>query len=108
MLAQCNKLPVVHVDNATALVTVFDEHLMQQSTAFSTQLRARDIATELWMEPGVKLEKQLKYADQKQIPYVIIIGPDEAARQMVVIKSLNERTQQTLPIDEAVSFLENR
>jgi histidyl-tRNA synthetase len=50
----------------------------------------------------VKLEKQLKYADQKGIPYVVIIGPDEAAGNNVLLKNLDEKTQEVISAFELV------
>ncbi len=87
------------------LVTVFSQDLLESSISLSTQLRAKNIPTEIYLDPNLKLEKQLKYADQKGIPYVAIIGPDEAKNSSVTLKSLKNQTQETLSLDEAVQKL---
>jgi histidyl-tRNA synthetase len=46
------------------------------------------------------MEKQLKYADKKQIPYVVIIGPDEAKNDTVTVKNLATREQKTIPLGQ--------
>ena len=51
------------------------------------------------------MEKQLKYADAKQIPYAIIIGPEEAEKNVVTLKDLKNRTQQQLPLVEIIKKL---
>lgn len=78
------------------LVTIFSPELADKSIEVSSRLRSSNIATEIWLDQNTKLDKQLKYADLKKIPYVIIIGPDEAASEKVLLKDLRNRTQQSL------------
>lgn len=91
--------------SAKVLVTIFSKDLQEKSIEISSLLRSKDIPTELWLEPEAKLDKQLKYADQKKIPYVIIIGPDEAKSGKVTLKNLQTQTQETLTLDEATQKL---
>ncbi len=51
------------------------------------------------------MEKQLKYADQKNIPFAVIIGPDEAEKQRVKLKNLKTREQKELPLSELTKIL---
>jgi len=78
------------------LVTVFFPELLDKSIEVCEILNANNINQELYLDPSVKLEKQLKYADQKQIPYVVIIGPDEAKNNTVTLKNLKTREQKTV------------
>ena len=87
------------------LVTIFSQELEKNSIEISSQLHLNNINTEVWLDPNTKLEKQLKYADQKGIPYVIIIGPEEVESGKVVLKSLKGRTQEMLSLDEIISKL---
>lgn len=87
------------------LVSIFSTDLMDKSSEIASQLRSNNINTELWLEPGTRLEKQLKYADLKGIPYAAIIGPEEAAKNLITLKSLKSQIQETLSLDEAVSRL---
>jgi len=59
------------------------------------------------LDSNAKLDKQLKYADKKGIPYVAIIGPEEAAKGMVTIKDMRKKTQQTVPLEKLPSFLQD-
>jgi len=43
----------------------------------------------------VTLEKQLKYADKKQIPFVVIVNEEK-----LVLKNMEKRTQEELPLDQ--------
>jgi histidyl-tRNA synthetase len=75
------------------LVSVFDDSLAKISLETANSLRQNNISTMIYPE-AVKLEKQLKYADQKGIPYVVIIGPDEVATNEVVLKNLKTKSQE--------------
>lgn len=91
--------------SSDVLVTIFNPELADKAVETTQQLRQAGIAAELWLDPAVKLEKQLKYADQKTIPYVVIIGPEEAAQDKIQLKKLADRTQDTLSLDEAIAKL---
>ena len=87
------------------LVTIFSEELGLQSILAAKSLRSKNIDTELWLDPEIKLDKQLKYADQKGIPYALIIGPEEAEKNLVTLKDLVNKTQTTLSLDEVIAKL---
>lgn len=92
------------------LVTVFSKDLRSKSTETAKYLREKDLNVDLYLnlpenESDYKLDKQLKYADRKGIPFVVIIGPDEAAQNKYQLKSLKDGTQQTLSLDELVAKL---
>ena len=84
------------------LVTVFSPALFTKSLEFSKSFRDQGINCEIYSNPNAKLDKQLKYADQKGIPYVIIIGPDEAAKGLVTVKNLKTKTQSTVSFFDAL------
>ena len=89
---------------STVLVTCFDNTTVSPSLAAAKQLRDKNIAAEVY--PAVeKLDKQLKYADKKGIPYVVIIGPDEASKNLVTLKDMKTGDQLTLPLDKVIAKL---
>ena len=87
------------------LVTIFEKNLLEQSQKVTQILRKNKINTDLYSDPNIKLDKQLKYANKKNIPYVVIIGPNEVQEYKVTLKSLTDKTQETLPLDELVAKL---
>lgn len=93
----------VSSSSTKVLVTVFTEDLLEKSLETVSTLRDKGIASEIYLDPKAKLEKQLKYADNKKIPYVVIIGPDEAKSDQVVLKNLNERSQEKITLIEVVN-----
>lgn len=89
---------------AQVLITIFSKDLEQKSLETTTLLRSNNISTELWVEPNAKLDKQFKYADQKGIPFALIIGPNEAAKDMVTVKNLKTREQTQIPLAQLSQF----
>ncbi|MBI2612119.1 histidine--tRNA ligase [Candidatus Gottesmanbacteria bacterium] len=81
------------------LVTVFSEELLSDSIKITKSLRRQNIATDLYPDPTDKLDKQLKYADRKGIPYVAILGPDEVKNGTITLKNLKTKEQKTLSTD---------
>lgn len=102
-LDQLNLFPVeVTQASAKILVTIFNKDLEQKSVEISSLLRSNNINTELWLDSNTKMEKQLKYADAEHIPYVAIIGPEEAGKGIVTLKNLKTREQMQLPLAEVI------
>jgi histidyl-tRNA synthetase len=87
------------------LVTIFSEDLAEFSIDLANKLRESGVNCELWLDKSAKLEKQLKYADQKGIPYVTIIGPNESQKGEVTLKRLSDKSQEVLSLDELVNKL---
>ena len=71
------------------------------------RLRAAGIRCEV--HPATdKLGKQLKLADQKRIPLVVVVGPDELARGVVSVRDMNARDQLAVPRDALVEAVRER
>lgn len=91
---------------ASILVTVFDTDRLHTSLAFAAELRRAGLKVACYPEVA-KLPKQFKYADRMEISTVIVIGPDEAAKDLITIKDLSTRKQHTMARAEAVKFLKD-
>lgn len=89
------------------LITVFNEELLSYSLGVASQLRSGKIKTEIFPATD-KLDKQLKYADKKNIPYVIIIGPEEVKKNVVKLKNMKTGEQQEMKIGSVVNLLNRR
>ncbi|MEK7592815.1 MAG: ATP phosphoribosyltransferase regulatory subunit [Patescibacteria group bacterium] len=88
-----------------AVMTVFNESLLESSQKIAEKLRASLINTDLYPDPTAKLEKQLKYADNKGVPYVIIQGPEEKAKEIVKLKNMQTKEQFELTLDDVIRLL---
>ena len=67
------------------------------------QLRKNRIAAELFHET-VKLDKQFKYAEKKNIPFVVIIGSRELENKHCVVKNLSSGKQETLSFSDLLTY----
>lgn len=86
------------------LVSVFDEQYAAESLKVATALRVAGIKTEVY--PAIdKLGKQFKLADQKKIPYVVIIGETETQTQTVTLKTLKTGEQQQMSVPAVIEKL---
>lgn len=90
---------------AKAYVTIFDENTQEKSFEIAKALRSSGIKTVCELETGKKLDKQLKYADKKKIPFVIIVGPEEIKKNVVTLRDMKAKRQEQIPIDAIVSRL---
>ena len=86
------------------LVTIFSNDLVEESIKIAFLLRSAGINTELYLEKEAKLEKQLKYADTKGIPFVVVIGTNEVSTESVVIKNLKDRSQETVLVADLITY----
>ncbi len=63
------------------------------------ELRSKGVAAELYHENS-KFDKQFKYAEKKQIPFIVIIGTKELESSTCNIKELATGVQETASFDE--------
>ncbi len=100
----CGLLPQVPT-NTRVLVTVFDPSFLTSSLQTASQLRVADIPTELYPDDTAQISKQLKYANKKSIPFVIIIGEAEVTAQQVTLKNMATGDQQLLSLETVIQQL---
>lgn len=66
-------------------------------------LRDNNIACEMYPEK-VKIDKQFKYADKKNIPYAIIIGTKEMESKTCMVKDLKKGEQVEIAFGDLVKY----
>lgn len=99
VLRQFKKWPSIKPSKTKFLVTVFAESLYRDSLKIAQLLRSDGYPTELCLSFD-DLDKQLKYANKKAIPFVVILGPDEATKKTVTIKDMTTGEQKEIPQKE--------
>ncbi|MEX0616898.1 MAG: histidine--tRNA ligase [Candidatus Woykebacteria bacterium] len=87
------------------LVTIFSQDLVQDSLSLVSTLRNSGINTQVYLDPEAKLDKQIKYADNKKIPYVAILGPEEKENGVVTLKDLKKASQKQIKEAELIKTL---
>lgn len=88
-----------------ALVCIFSQDMFAENVAIATTLRNHSIPTELYLDENAKLEKQLKYADKKGIPFALIQGPEEKRDGTVIIKRMTTKEQLRGTVDDAIRII---
>ena len=68
------------------------------------QLRNKGISCELFHENS-KFDKQFKYAEKKQIGYVVILGSEELKAETCLVKNLKKSEQQSISQKELTDYL---
>ena len=97
LLRELDRVPAPARSGPDVLVTVFGAEQQQASARVADRLRRRGVAVELALDPGQRLERQLRRADRVGARLALIIGPDEAAAGTVLVKDLRQRQQEHLP-----------
>lgn len=98
-MEQLNLFPQGKANNE-ALVAVFSENLLRNALKTVNLLREQNINAEIYPDTSAKLDKQLKYADKKQLTWFLVIGPSEAEKNTVILKNLKTGHQEEIKIDE--------
>ncbi len=95
---------------APVLVTVMDgdTESMGKYQSFTQQLRNAGIRAEMYQGNWKKFGNQLKYADRRGSPCVIIQGGDERAKGVVQIKDLVEGARLAENITDNAAWRESR
>jgi len=94
--------PDVHIGTQ---VLFFNLGEAESTAAFGLmqQLRQKGIRSELFHEQS-KFDKQFKYAEKKDIPYIIIIGDKELKENTCTIKNLAASKQETITIGDLLNY----
>jgi histidyl-tRNA synthetase len=90
------------------LVTVWPDNNPKYQLAglkMAQKLRTAGQNCEVWLNTNTKLDKQLKYADKKSIPFVLILGAQELTDGTVTIKDMATGKQDTVTTEQFVDAL---
>jgi len=104
VLEELNLFPTSAQQGTQVLISNFDETAEMYALPLLQQLRAENIAAELY-PASVKLKKQMSYADAKSIPYVVLIGDEEMQSGKLTFKDMASGTQEKLTAMEIVKRL---
>lgn len=93
------------LEETTEVIFVnFGGESLQLAWQLLNDLRSKGISAEIFPDEG-KMKKQLKYADQKKIKYVVFIGEEEMQTNKYTIKNMVNGEQKQLTKEEVLRFL---
>ncbi len=110
LLAALTHLGRIGTEKSTArvLVTHMDAALRDDYLAITWELRRAGIPTELYLGSAKGPGKQLKYADQYDIPLAILYGSQEKEQNVVTIKDLVAGRERMKPTADRKEYLAQR
>ena len=104
VLTELDLFPKELQSTTQVLFATFGTDELHYALKWAKELRAKGIAVEVYPEP-TKMKKQMGYADDKQIPYVAIVGGDEMASQTVMLKNMATGEQKQVKLEELCTIL---
>ena len=85
-------------------VAYVNQSVKSEALRTAERLRAEGLKVEVDLM-GRKLDRQLKYADAKGIPYAVIVGPEELKLGVYKLRDMRNRKEQTLNLQELIRTL---
>jgi len=99
-----NLLPQISPSKVKLMLVNFSPETENLALKLNSLLQQNNITSFLYPQTD-KMAKQIKYAENLNIPFLAIIGPDEAKSNKVTLKNLKTRQQQTLAFNQLISLL---
>ncbi len=104
VMEELKLFPENAMSTTKVLLTHFDEKAFDYALPIIAQLRNNNIASELY--PNIsKMQKQMKYANDKGVAYVIVIGDTEMQTGKLAFKNMLTGSQTELTIEEIINEL---
>lgn len=104
VLEELNLFPESIVTSSQVLFFNLGESESFAANQLAQQLRANGISCELYHESS-KFDKQFKYAEKKNIPFIAILGSKELEEKTIMVKELASGKQDNIKWEELSSFL---
>lgn len=104
VLTELNLFPEKNADSTEVIFLNFGKEEERYCLPYVQQLRKKGINTEIYPD-SAKIQKQMKYADQRGIPVVIIAGEDEKNNNTFTVKWMKEGRQENISAEELLNKL---
>ena len=104
VMEELNLFPESIATTTKAIFFNLGENEASVALQLMNTLRDNKIACELYPEK-VKMDKQFKYADKKNIPFAVIIGSEEVENKTCMVKDLKKGEQTEVTFDALTNYL---
>jgi histidyl-tRNA synthetase len=99
VLEHFDKFPKFLDKTTDVLVTHTDSENVDEELFIVSSLRKSGLVVELYPDP-TKLKKQIKYADDRSIPYLVMITQDSRSNGCAILKQMESGDQWEIPMTE--------
>ncbi len=107
VMEELNLFPAFTTAGTEVLICPFGEEEELYALPLLQKLRGNNIKTELY-PAGAKLKKQMQYANDKNIAFTIVIGPEEMQKNNFTLKDMKSGVQQQVNEQTVIYHLKNK
>jgi len=104
VLEELKLFPESASEGTKVLISNFDSAAENYALPLLQQLRNAGISAEIYPS-SAKLKKQMSYADDKKIPFVILIGSEEMETGLLSLKNMKSGEQQKITAEQIIASL---
>ena len=98
--------PAMASDGLDAMVVQMEQGELPKELQATQALREAGLSAELYPDPA-KLKKQFKYANDRNVRWVLVLGENELASSQVMVKDMKEGVQEAMTVKEAVQKIQS-
>ena len=98
--------PAMASDGLDAMVVQMEQGELPKELQATQALREAGLSAELYPDPA-KLKKQFKYANERSVRWVLVLGESELASGQVMVKDMQEGAQEAMTVKEAVQKIQS-
>ena len=98
--------PAMASDGLDAMVVQMEQGELPKELHATRALREAGLSAELYPDPA-KLKKQFKYANDRNVRWVLVLGESELASGQVMVKDMQEGAQEAMTVEEAVQKIQS-
>lgn len=104
VMMELNLFPTEIGATTKILFTNFGEQEEMHILPILRKIRQAGINAEIYPE-AAKMKKQFKYADDKKIPFVGVIGTEEIQKNVIAMKNMSSGEQELLTLEQVIEKL---
>ncbi len=105
VLNELNLYPESVAASTKLLFVTFGEAEQSYCLPLLASIRKAGINSEIYPDSNAKMKKQMSYADDKKIPFVVIVGSDEMQSGLLTFKNMASGEQNKITIEEIIKLL---
>jgi histidyl-tRNA synthetase len=106
VLTSLDGFPEHDASGISILFLNFGDAEEKYSLSLASQLRSEGFRAEVYPDQS-KIQKQMKWADQRKVDYVVFIGEKEMVEKSLSIKNMKTGKQDSLSLEELIKKLKS-
>ncbi len=104
VMEELKLFPADAASSLQVLFVAFDEKTHHYAFQCLNKVRTAGINSEIYPDPG-SLKKQMKYANSRNVPYVVLIGDEEMTSGQLSLKNMASGEQEKMSLEQIINHL---